>query len=159
MAESVNVDNFVIADISAGATLTLPDAGERYLSAMIVNENHLLVDPDDEADLAAVAELQKGITLEAHSSTPYTAAEYDTASLDETRSALLTLAKGVGGYRGMFGTADEIIPVRHLMSRSGRASSSSPFSATWHSCAEAAPRSSGSPARWEPPRSGWSSLS
>lgn len=136
--------SFAIADISAGATLTLPDAGERYLSAMIVNENHLinrifhsagsfeltteefdtpyilvavrvLVDPDDEADLAAVADLQKGITLEAHSSTPYVSSGYDTASLDETRSALLTLAKGVGGYRGMFGTADEIIPVRHLI--------------------------------------------
>lgn len=136
--------SFAIADISAGATLTLPGAGDRYMSAMIVNESHLinrifhaagsfeltpeefgsphvliavriLADPDDEADLAVVADLQKEISLEALSSTPYVPAEYDAESLEETRGALLTLAKGVGGYRGMFGTAEEIIPVRHLI--------------------------------------------
>lgn len=136
--------SFCIADISAGATLSLPDAGDRYLSAMIVNEHHLinrifhsagsfeltteefgtpyvlvavrvLVDPEDEADLAVVGALQEGIALEARSATPYTAPHFDAGSLDETRSALLTLAKGVGGYRGMFGTAQEIIPVRHLI--------------------------------------------
>ncbi|MFZ4892870.1 DUF1214 domain-containing protein [Plantibacter sp. Mn2098] len=136
--------SFAIADISAGATLTLPDAGDRYISAMIVNEDHLinrifhtagsfeltteefgsphvlvavriLADPDDEADLAVVGALQQHIGLQSRSSKPYALTEYDAASLDETRSALLTLAKGVGGYRGMFGTADEISPVRHLI--------------------------------------------
>ena len=29
-----------IVDLSAGATLTLPDAGDRYLSVMVVNEDH-----------------------------------------------------------------------------------------------------------------------
>lgn len=136
--------SFAIVDISAGATLTLPDAGDRYISAMIVNEAHLinrifhtagsyeltandfespyvligvriLADPEDDADLAVVGALQSQIALEARSSTPYVPVEYDAESLDETRSALLTLAKGVGGYRGMFGTAEEIIPVRHLI--------------------------------------------
>ena len=136
--------SFAIADISAGATLTLPEAGDRYMSAMIVNESHLinrifhtagsfeltpeefgsphvliavriLADPDDEADLAVVGDLQKGISVEARSSAPFVLAEYDAESLEETRGALLTLAKGVGGYRGMFGTAEEIIPVRHLI--------------------------------------------
>src|SRR3954467_15356191 len=32
--------SFAVVDISAGATLTVPDAGERYLSVMIVNEHH-----------------------------------------------------------------------------------------------------------------------
>lgn len=136
--------SFAIADISAGATITLPDAGDRYISAMIVNEGHLvnrifhdagsyelttgdfdsshvliavrvLADPEDDADLAIVEELQKQITVKARSSAPFATAEYDSESLDETRGALLTLAKGVGGYRGMFGTADEIIPARHLI--------------------------------------------
>lgn len=136
--------SFAIIDISQGATLTLPDAGDRYLSAMIVNEQHLinrivhtagtvelttdefdskhvfvgvriLADPEDESDLATVAELQTGISLSAVSATPYAPPAYDTVSLDETRDALLSLAKGVGGYRGMFGTAEEIIPVRHLI--------------------------------------------
>ena len=75
--------SFAIVDISAGATLTVPDAGDRYLSVMVVNEDHyineifhdagdheltidrldspyvvvaarILVDPNDPADLAAV---------------------------------------------------------------------------------------------------------
>ena len=79
-----------IVDISEGATLTLPDAGDRYLSAMVVNNDHyinevlhspgeheltvdrfdtdyvlvaarILVDPNDPADLAAVHALQDQI--------------------------------------------------------------------------------------------------
>jgi hypothetical protein len=136
--------SFAIVDISAGATLTLPDAGDRYISAMVVNENHLvnrifhaagsfelttrefgtpyalvavriLADPEDADDLAIVGELQKGITVDATSAIPYALDDYDSASLDETRSALLTLAKGVGDYRGMFGTEQEILPIRHLI--------------------------------------------
>ena len=34
--------SFAIVDISAGATLTVPDAGARYLSAMVVNEDHYI---------------------------------------------------------------------------------------------------------------------
>src|SRR6478735_4810946 len=34
--------SFAIVDISAGATLTVPDSGERYLSVMIVNEDHYI---------------------------------------------------------------------------------------------------------------------
>ena len=77
-----------IVDISAGATLTVPDAGGRYLSVMVVNEDHYinrvfheagtydltveelgspyvavaartLVDPRDPGDLAAVAAVQE----------------------------------------------------------------------------------------------------
>ena len=32
--------SLAIVDISAGATLTLPDAGSRYLSVMPVNQDH-----------------------------------------------------------------------------------------------------------------------
>ena len=31
-----------VVDISEGATLTLPDVGERYMSAMIVNQDHYI---------------------------------------------------------------------------------------------------------------------
>ena len=34
--------SFAVVDISAGATLTVPDAGERYLSVMVVNEDHYI---------------------------------------------------------------------------------------------------------------------
>jgi hypothetical protein len=31
-----------LVNISAGATVTLPDAGDRYISMMVVNENHYI---------------------------------------------------------------------------------------------------------------------
>jgi hypothetical protein len=34
--------SFAVVDISAGATLTVPKCGERYLSVMIVNEDHYI---------------------------------------------------------------------------------------------------------------------
>ena len=33
---------FAVVDISQGATLSLPDAGDRYLSVMIVNNDHYI---------------------------------------------------------------------------------------------------------------------
>ena len=79
--------SLAIVDIREGATLTLPDAGDRYLSVMIVNQDHyinqvfhspgdhqltvegydtayvlvasrILVDPNDPADVSAVNALQ-----------------------------------------------------------------------------------------------------
>src|SRR6478672_7570673 len=34
--------SFAVVDISSGASLTVPDAGARYLSVMIVNEDHYI---------------------------------------------------------------------------------------------------------------------
>ncbi len=34
--------SFAVVDISAGATFVLPEHGERYLSAMVVNEHHYI---------------------------------------------------------------------------------------------------------------------
>ncbi|HEX6953737.1 MAG TPA: DUF1254 domain-containing protein [Agromyces sp.] len=134
----------VLVDASQGATLTIPDPGDRYLSVMVVTEDHfipvvlhdpgehllqaddlgsryvllaarILVDPDDEADVAAVNALQDGFALEAASAEPYEPPEWDEASLAETRQALLTLARGIGGFAGAFGARDEVDPVHHLI--------------------------------------------
>lgn len=134
----------VLVDASQGATLTIPDAGDRYLSVMVVTEEHhipvvlhdpgehllqaddlgsryvllaarILVDPDDEADVAAVNALQDGFALEAASAEPFAMPEWDDASLTETRQALLTLARGVGGFARAFGARGEVDPVRHLI--------------------------------------------
>lgn len=134
----------VIVDVSAGATLTIPDAGDRYLSVMVVNHDHyipvvqheagehrlhadelgsrfvllaarILVDPADAADVAAVNALQDGFAIEAASDEPFVAPDYDQASLDETRTALLTLSRGLSGFGGAFGTRDAVDPVHHLL--------------------------------------------
>ncbi|WP_460775412.1 DUF1254 domain-containing protein [Microbacterium sp. GXF7504] len=136
--------SFAIVDVRAGATLTLPDAGGRYLSAMVVDEGHFvravwhepgmhdlrdvivdgdhvlvavrtLVDPTDPADVAEVARVQDALVLEAASSIPFDLPDYDTASFDATRDALLALAAGLTGFERMFGGPDEVDPVRHLI--------------------------------------------
>jgi hypothetical protein len=136
--------SFAIVDLSAGATVTVPDAGERYLSVMVVDHDHYvravlhgageydlaeyapdsdyvlvaartLVDSDDPADLAAVAAVQDDLLLEAHSAVPFESPEYDKASLDATRSALLALASGLRSFERTFGARDAVDPVRHLI--------------------------------------------
>ncbi|BBZ00334.1 carboxylesterase [Mycolicibacterium fallax] len=136
--------SFAVVDLLQPATLTLPEAGGRYLSAMIVNEDHYvnrvlhepgeyqltsdeagsryvfvgvrtLVDPNDPNDLAAVSKVQDGLALTPSSSEPFVLPDYDTGSLDATRSALLELASGLQGFDRTFGTRDEVDPVRHLI--------------------------------------------
>lgn len=136
--------SFAIVDVTAGATLTLPDADPRYLSAMVVNNDHLvtsihhdpgvhrldpdtvgtpfacvavrtLVDPTDPADVEAATALQDRIAIHSEAGGSFTSPDYDTASLDATRRALLELASGLRGFDRMFGTRDQVDPVRHLI--------------------------------------------
>jgi hypothetical protein len=136
--------SFAIVNLAGGATLTLPDAGGRYMSAMIVNNDHLvttihhdpgehvldeasvgtqyalvavrtLVDPTDPNDVAQVVAIQDEIGLTATAREPFVSPDYDTASLDHTRKALLSLAAGLRDFDCMFGTRDQIDPVRHLL--------------------------------------------
>ncbi len=136
--------SFAVVHVSAGATFTIPDHDGRYLSAMVVNENHyidavfhdagehhlsleqfgtphvvlavrILVDPADPSDVAAVVALQDQIGLRCGSSDPFEIPDYDTQSLDETRAALLSLARNLTGFDRMFGSKNEVDPVRHLI--------------------------------------------
>jgi hypothetical protein len=136
--------SFAVVDLSAGATLTVPDAGERYLSVMVVNEDHYinrvvhdaghyeltveefgspyvvvaartLVDPRDPGDLAAVAAVQDGLAIEAASGRAFVLPDYDTESLDRTRGALLTLAADQTSFEHSFGRREDVDPVHHLI--------------------------------------------
>ncbi len=133
-----------IVDISGGATLTLPDSDGRYLSVMVVNEDHYinrilhepgtyelttdeydtdyvlvaartLVDPNDPADVAAVNALQDQMLLEAASARTFVLPDYDATSLDTTRGALLTLSRGLPRYDRSFGRKEDVDAVRHLV--------------------------------------------
>jgi hypothetical protein len=133
-----------IVDISNGATLTIPDAGGRYLSVMPVNQDHyvntvfhepgdheltldafdtpylllaarILVDPADPNDVATVNALQDQLRVQAGSAEPFVVPDYDEDSLTATRQALLELAKGLGGFDRAFGRREAVDPVRHLI--------------------------------------------
>lgn len=136
--------SFAIVNLRAGATLTLPDSAGRYMSAMVVNNDHLipaiyhdagdyhltestvgskfamvgvrtLVDPNDPTDIAEVCALQDRIGITADDSRAFEKPDYDAVSLNKTRDALLTLAAGLESFDHMFGTRDQIDPVRHLI--------------------------------------------
>jgi hypothetical protein len=132
-----------VVDISEGATITIPDAGDRYLSVMVVNEDHyinrvfhdsgdygltvdefdtpyvgvaarLLADPGDSDDLAEANALQDRFALRAGSKRPFELPDYDQESFDRTRTALLQLA--AGGLTGAgFGKKSAVDPVHHLI--------------------------------------------
>jgi hypothetical protein len=136
--------SFAIVDLAQPAQLTLPDAAGRYLSAMIINEDHfvngvihqagdhtltsdeygsryvlvgvrILVDPSDSDDVATVTALQDRLAIATGSAETFIKPDYDVASLDETRDGLLQLARGLDSFNGVFGRRDEIDPVHHLI--------------------------------------------
>jgi Fe2+ or Zn2+ uptake regulation protein len=137
--------SFAGVDLSAGARLTVPDGGERYVSVMVVNNDHhinrilhdageyelteqefgsrhvavvarVLVDPGDPDDVAAVAALQDRFGLEAGAADPFVPGSWDTTSLDTTRNHLLGLAAGMTSFVHSFGRREDVDPVHHLIS-------------------------------------------
>jgi hypothetical protein len=133
-----------VVDVTAGARFTMPDAGERYMSAMVLTRDHhvptiihepgmyqltaddlgtdyallgvrTLVDPGDPDDVAQVNALQDRLAVETASAQPFVLADYDTDSQNRTRSALLELSAGLPDFRRAFGLRDEVDPVRHLI--------------------------------------------
>lgn len=133
-----------IVDISEGATLTLPDAGGRYMSVMVVNEDHYinrvihepgqhkltveefgtpfvnlsvrtLVDASDPDDVREANALQDQVKIESVSAKSYTHPEYDEKSYKTTYQALLTLGRGMTDARATFGRKKDVNPVRHLL--------------------------------------------
>ncbi len=133
-----------IIDVSAGATITLPDAGDRYMSVMLVNADHyinrilhspgvheltaeelgsdfvlaatrILVDPEDAADVATVNALQDQLVLTSVAGGEFSPTAFDEESFTRVREALIELAKGLGGLEGCFGRKEDVDPIRHLL--------------------------------------------
>ncbi len=133
-----------VVNIEQGARLAIPDCGDRYVSVMVVNEDHyvnailrdpgqhrlgveefdtpfvdlsvrLFVDPSDPGDVAEVNALQDQFVLEAGSARPYSHPDYDADSLDATRAPLLTLAQSLSDARATFGSRGQVDAVRHLI--------------------------------------------
>jgi len=133
-----------IVDISKGATLTIPETNGRYVSTMIVNEDHYinkvyhkpgtyklsmkefgtpyvmvsvrtLVNSFDPEDVKKVLAIQDGIKIEAKSAKPYTHPSYDKTSYKTTYEALLVLGKGMADASATFGKKENVDPIRHLL--------------------------------------------
>jgi hypothetical protein len=134
-----------VFDLDAGpATVTLPDAGRRFMSLQIISEDQYttteygagphtldkakigtryalagvrtLVDPNDSEDLKRAHALQDAIEVSQPAGPgKFETPDWDKASQKKVRDALLVLASTVTDTRRAFGTKQEVDPVQHLI--------------------------------------------
>lgn len=134
-----------IFDLDAGpVTITMPDAGKRFMSMQVVNEDHYvpqvtydagehtltregvgtryavvgvrtLVDPADPKDVDEVHALQDAIKVSQKSVGTFEVPAFDPASQKKVREALLALGATTPDFKRAFGTRQDVDPVRHLI--------------------------------------------
>jgi hypothetical protein len=135
-----------VFDLDAGPVrITLPDAGKRFMSMQVIDEDQYtpeviygagkrtftkegvgtryvllrvrtLLDPHDLKDVLAVHELQDAIKVEQPDGPEkFEVPNWDQVSQKKVREALLTLASTLPDSRRMFGRKDEVDPVRRLI--------------------------------------------
>jgi hypothetical protein len=137
--------SLAVFDLDAGpVTISLPDAGNRYMSMQVIDENHYtqatvygagsytfsrlnvstryivggvrtLVDPTNPKDLEEVHALQDAIRVSQNSLGRFEVPNWDQASRKKVHDALLVLGETVPDARRMFGTKDQVDPVRHVI--------------------------------------------
>jgi hypothetical protein len=129
---------------AAPVTITLPDAGKRFMTMMIVNEDHYVhkviydagnytfsrdqvgtryaltalrtfVDPASSADLEQVRALQDAVTVNQKNPGKFEIPNWDQQSQQTVRAALKTLGATMPDLRHAFGAKNEVDPVRHLI--------------------------------------------
>lgn len=135
----------VVFDLDAGpVTITLPDAGKRFMSLLAINEDHYaplvaygagshiftkakigtrymvvairtLVNPADPKDVEQVHALQDAIKVSQKATGKFEPPNWDTASQKKVRDALLVLGSTLPDFKKAFGTKDQVDPVRHLI--------------------------------------------
>src|SRR5882724_2965112 len=134
-----------VFDLDAGpVTITLPDAGKRFMSMQVIDEDQYtlavmygavshtftrekigtryvliairtLVDPSSPKDLDQVHALQDAIKVSQKSPGQFETPKWDLASQKKARDALLVLAADLPDTSRMFGTKDQVEPVRRLI--------------------------------------------
>jgi hypothetical protein len=137
--------SFGVFDLATSpVTVTLPDAGKRFMSLQIINEDHYvpfvaydhaphtlteknvgtryvmvairtLVNPNDPKDLDEVHTLQDAIKVRQTEIGRLDLPNWNQADLKDVRNALLLLAKHTDGFKHAFGPKGQVDPVKHLI--------------------------------------------
>jgi hypothetical protein len=131
-------------DISQGATVVMPDVGDRYVSVQVVNEEgftnkvfhgggrhsltvkefdtpyvwllvRTLVFDSIEGDVAAANALQDQMKINSASAKTYTHPAYDPVSFADTTTPLLELGKGIKDNSKAAGTKHQVDPIKQLL--------------------------------------------
>jgi para-nitrobenzyl esterase len=134
-----------VFDLAAGdVTLTLPDTGKRFMSLLLINQDHYvvdilyqpgphritraragtrylyaivrtLVDANSPADIAAAHAAQDGIRVAQAGVGRWEAPQWDPASQAKVRDALGVLGTTLASSDHAFGARDAVKPVDHLI--------------------------------------------
>jgi len=104
----------VIVDISKGATLAIPNTGDRYISIMVVNEDHYINKVYHKAGTYDLT-MDEFHTPYVMVSAPYTHPNYDQVSYKATYGPLIELGRGLTDSKRTFGKKEEVDNVRHLL--------------------------------------------
>jgi hypothetical protein len=138
--------SFAIVDLDAGpVTITLPDAGRRFMAMQVANEDQytpavfygagsysltrgmvgtryamavvrFLVDFSNKEDVRQVHALQDAMKFSQERPGTFEVPNWDQASLKKVQAALLQLGTTVSDTRRMFGAGeDQVDPVKHLI--------------------------------------------
>jgi hypothetical protein len=134
-----------IFDLDAGpVTITLPDAGKRFMSMQVIDEDEYtpmvvyragsynvnrqrigtrfvmiairtLVDPNNPKDVEAAHALQDAIKVSQSNPGKFEVPNWDQESQKKVRDALLVLAATLPDTKGAFGARGQVDPVRRLI--------------------------------------------
>jgi hypothetical protein len=134
-----------VFDLDAGpVTITLPDAGKRFMSMQVFDEDQYtpmvvygkgsytlskgkigtryamvgirtLVNPEDPQDLQQVHSLQDAIKITQKSEGSFQVPKWDPASQKKIRDALVTLSSTLPDMKHAFGAKGQVDPVRYLI--------------------------------------------
>jgi hypothetical protein len=135
-----------VFDLDAGpVTITLPEAGKRFLTMIVIDEDHyvftvvygagrhsitkekigtryavaairILVDPSDPKDVAQVNALQDAVKVEQPGGPgKFEVPNWDAASRKKVRDALVVLGETIPDWRHAAGRRNEVDPIRHLI--------------------------------------------
>jgi hypothetical protein len=137
-----------VFDLTTPLTLVKPVTGGRFQSIVVINEDHYIqkviydpgtyvltqddigtryvqlvartfMNPNDPADIEAMHKAQDGLVVTQDSAGTFAVPNWDRAQLDGLRKAILSMSPWVPDSRGMFGSRDQVDPVRHLIGTAG----------------------------------------
>jgi hypothetical protein len=139
------LNSTAVFDLDAGpVTITLPNAGKDFMSMQVIDEDmytpqviynagsytftreqvgtryvllgvRILVDPTNPDDVKRVHNLQDAIEVNQQSPGGFEVPNWDPASQNKVRDALLVLGTTLPDTKRMFGTKDRVDPVRRLI--------------------------------------------
>lgn len=136
--------SFAIVDISKGAVVEMPDAGDRYMSLQVMNEDgytnvvihgsgryeltqeefhtpfvwllvRTLISTSIENDIDIAHSLQDQLAIESLSERLYHHVSYDIPSFNTTTDLLVELGKGLTDNSKSAGSAKEVDAIKHLI--------------------------------------------